>query len=156
MTKTSHSYKTLIPILMAALGSARDQLEQFVASDKDRRDRDLRKALKEVNAAIAEASEIETLPVGHTPGPWQHEDQFIVAPDPEGKHVDIYIAEIATDDETGRVASPEQQQANGKLLAAAPTLLEAAQLVIQRWSKGDLADAVRMLDCAVVDAGGKT
>jgi hypothetical protein len=30
-----------------------------------------------------------------------------------------------------------------------PTLLQAAKLVIKRWSEGDLADAVRQLDAAI-------
>ena len=37
---------------------------------------------------------------------------------------------------------------------AAPSLLEAAKLVIARWSDGDLADAVRQLDAAVAEAEG--
>jgi hypothetical protein len=61
----------------------------------------------------------------HTPGPWSHEWQFIVAPDPTGVHPDIYIAEIAESDEDGRVASTEQQEANARLIAAAPELLDA-------------------------------
>jgi hypothetical protein len=36
----------------------------------------------------------------------------------------------------------------------APALLAAAQLVLDRWSSGDLADAVRMLGVAVNDAKG--
>jgi hypothetical protein len=43
---------------------------------------------------------------------------------------------------------------NANLIAAAPALLEAALLVIERWSQGDLADAVRMLDSAVAEATG--
>jgi hypothetical protein len=35
-----------------------------------------------------------------------------------------------------------------------PALLAAAQLVLDRWSSGDLAEAVRMLDAAVSDAKG--
>ncbi|HEX4167963.1 MAG TPA: hypothetical protein VHZ55_21065 [Bryobacteraceae bacterium] len=45
-------------------------------------------------------------------------------------------------------------QANACLIAAAPALLEAAMLVIERWSEGDLAGAVRMLDSAIVEATG--
>jgi len=90
----------------------------------------------------------------HTPGPWRHDWQFIVAPDSAGIHLDIYIAEIAETDEDGRVASPEQQEANARLIAAAPDLLEAAELVIARWSEGDLAEAVRFLDSAVAAAKG--
>lgn len=61
----------------------------------------------------------------HTPGPWQSDGKFIVAPDPGGVHPDIYIAEIAEADDEGRVASPKQQAANSELIAAAPKLLDA-------------------------------
>jgi hypothetical protein len=67
----------------------------------------------------------------HTPGPWSHDWQFIVAPDPAGIHPDIYIAEIAETDEDGRVATPEQQAANGCLLAASPRLLKALETAEQ-------------------------
>ena len=40
----------------------------------------------------------------HTPGDWDFDDGFIVALDPAGKHPDIYIAEIVTEDEEGRFA----------------------------------------------------
>jgi len=45
------------PTMLSALYEARDQLEQFVASDKEGRDTDARKALTEVRKAIAEATE---------------------------------------------------------------------------------------------------
>jgi hypothetical protein len=90
----------------------------------------------------------------HTPGPWRSDWQFIVAPDPNGIHPDIYIAEIAGSDEDDRVATAEQQAANACLIAAAPALLDAALRVIDRWSRGDLAEAVRMLDAAVAEAQG--
>ena len=63
----------------------------------------------------------------HTPGPWDCDLDFIVAPDPYGRHPDIYIAEIASSDEEGRVASDEQQIANRQLITAAPELLAACQ-----------------------------
>ena len=66
----------------------------------------------------------------HTPGPWQQSWQFIVAPDPDGIHPDIYIAEIAEKDSEGRIASPEQQKANGRLILAAPALLAALKGII--------------------------
>jgi len=91
----------------------------------------------------------------HTPGPWSHSDAFIVAPDPKGIHTDIYIAEIIDDDNEGRLAPPAQRQRNAILIAAAPALLEAAQLVVERWCEGDLAEAVRMLDSAVAEATGE-
>ena len=66
--------------------------------------------------------------IEYTPGPWQQDWQYIVAPDPDGVHPDIYIAEIAEEDSDGRVASPEQQEANGRLIVAAPAMLEALRL----------------------------
>lgn len=63
----------------------------------------------------------------HTPGPWSSDWQFIVANDPNGVHPDIYIAEISESDDEGRVASDEQQQANARLIAAAPELLKALE-----------------------------
>ncbi|MGA2497683.1 MAG: hypothetical protein ABSH20_08065 [Tepidisphaeraceae bacterium] len=85
----------------------------------------------------------------HTPGPWQQHWQFIVAPDPEGIHPDIYIAEIAEEDSEGRIASPQQQKGNGRLIVAAPALFAACQMVIDRWEHGDLAEAARACHTAV-------
>jgi hypothetical protein len=85
----------------------------------------------------------------HTPGPWQQSWQFIVAPDPDGIHPDIYIAEIAEEDSDGRVASPDQQEANGRLIVAAPKLFGACRMVIDRWERGDLAEAARACQTAV-------
>lgn len=70
--------------------------------------------------------------LNYTPGPWQGDLCYIVAPDPEGIHPDIYIAEIAETDSDGRIAAPEQQIANRQLIAAAPemcdTLLDIKRL----------------------------
>jgi hypothetical protein len=61
----------------------------------------------------------------HTPGPWANDRPFIVASDPDGAHPDIYIAEIVESDDEGRLASPVQREANGHLIAAAPTMFDA-------------------------------
>jgi len=63
----------------------------------------------------------------HTPGDWDFDNGFIVAPDPSGKHPDIYIAEIATEDSEGRIAPDEQHYPNGRLLAKAPQLLKSLE-----------------------------
>src|SRR5258708_34009511 len=63
----------------------------------------------------------------HTPGDWDFDSGFIVAPDPSGKHRDIYIAEIITSDDEGRLAPDEQHYPNGYLLAKAPQLLRALE-----------------------------
>ena len=85
----------------------------------------------------------------HTPGPWQQSWQFIVAPDPDGVHPGIYLAEIAEEDSDGRVASTEQQAANGRLIVAAPDLLAACRMVVARWDRGNLAEAARACQSAV-------
>ena len=87
--------------------------------------------------------------IEHTPGPWQQSWQFIVAADPDGIHPDIYLAEIAEGDSDGRIASPEQQAANGRLIVAAPDLLAACRMVVARWERGDLAEAARACQSAV-------
>jgi hypothetical protein len=62
----------------------------------------------------------------HTPKPWRKDMQFVVADDPTGEHPDIYIAEIVVADEESRyVLSEDEQDANGRLIAAAPELLDA-------------------------------
>ena len=66
-------------------------------------------------------------PSAHTPGDWDYNSGFIVAPDPSGMHPDIYIAEIVTQDEEGRIAPAAQHDANGCLLAKAPALLKALE-----------------------------
>jgi hypothetical protein len=91
----------------------------------------------------------------HTPGPWQQDWNYIVAPDPDGIHPDIYIAEITEDDSDGRLASPEQQEANGRLIVAAPDLLAACRMVVARWESGDLAEAARACQAAVELATGE-
>ena len=90
-----------------------------------------------------------TTTIEHTPGPWQQDWQFIVAPDPDGIHPDIYIAEIAEEDSDDRIASPEQREANGRLIVAGPALLAACRMVIARWERGDLAEAARACQAAV-------
>lgn len=74
----------------------------------------------------------------HTPGPWDYDMDYIVAPDPNGVHRDIYIAEIAHADDEGRIASPEQQDANRRLIAAAPELLEALDYLLEQSVDMDL------------------
>jgi hypothetical protein len=74
----------------------------------------------------------------YTPGPWEYDMDYIVAPDPDGRHPDIYIAEIAYSDEEGRIASLKQQDANRRLIAAAPELLEALDYLLEQTVDMDL------------------
>jgi hypothetical protein len=83
-----------------------------------------------------------------TAGPWSYNR------DEGGVHgyvistADYIICELP---DAGDGASPHIE-ANARLIAAAPDLLEAAELVIARWSDGDLAEGVRFLDSAVTAA----
>jgi hypothetical protein len=76
--------------------------------------------------------------IRHTPGPWDYDMDYIVAPDLAGWHPDIYIAEIAHSDEEGRIAPPQQQDANRRLIAAAPELLEALDYLLEQTVDMDL------------------
>ncbi len=77
-------------------------------------------------------------PTRYTPGPWDYDLDYIVAADPDGRHPDIYIAEIAHSDDEGRTASPQQQDANRRLIAAAPELLEALDYLLEQTVDLDL------------------
>jgi hypothetical protein len=66
---------------------------------------------------------------------------------------------VAMMDREEPLTSPCERDENAKLIAAAPELLESllgmidcAELVIERWSSGDLADAVRSLQTDVTFA----
>jgi len=63
----------------------------------------------------------------HTPGPWKHIGNGIVAPvnDPKEKHGEI-DASVFGD-------TVEQNRANGNLIAAAPEMLEACKVAFA-WS----------------------
>ena len=87
----------------------------------------------------------------HTPDPWSYNRA-------EGGmhgHVistgDYIICELP---DAGDGAAPDTE-ANARIIAAAPALFAAAQLVIERWSNGDLAEAVRQLDAAVTAASAE-
>jgi len=73
-----------------------------------------------------------------TPGPWYAYGQFVIATDSFGILPDIYIAEIIDSDPEGRIASPEQQAVNQRMIAALPDLLRAAQEVVGSWSRSSV------------------
>jgi hypothetical protein len=94
----------------------------------------------------------------HTPGPWDTFGKFIVAPDASGTYADIYIAEIAEEDEEGRIASPEHQRANACLIAAAPDMLDALELARDRLEvcnyEGEEDEALETINAAIATANG--
>jgi hypothetical protein len=89
----------------------------------------------------------------HTPGPWE------IVPTVQSDRKNIFSTRKGNEYHIGTLISGSRSslrvfRANTRLIAAAPDLLEAAELVIARWSEGDLAEAVRMLDAAVSSAKG--
>ena len=66
---------------------------------------------------------------------------------------DCPVNEIEVLDEHGNQLA-EWQSDDLRLRLAAQDLLDAAELVVARWSQGELADAVRQLDAAIAKAKG--
>ncbi len=86
----------------------------------------------------------------HTPGPWgiaKSHIKDVIAIRTDGEDDGQCLAQVLRD-----IGEEGEDEANANLIAAAPDLLEAALLVIERWSSGDLAAAVRQLDDAVTAA----
>lgn len=97
----------------------------------------------------------------HTPGPWWSEDHPFQCGEVEVPHVSIRgtlgsgvelwgLAHVCTDDEMGR--------ANARLIAAAPTMLEAlkaCQSVLARLTKPDMSESVQHAWAACVEAETK-
>jgi hypothetical protein len=90
----------------------------------------------------------------HTPGPWTY--QYSPYTSQDGKEIpafEVHGAEKVCDTNEDRPI--EEQEANALLIAAAPEVLEAAERVVSRWEKGDLAEAVRELNAAIAEAKGR-
>ena len=93
----------------------------------------------------------------HTPEPWDYDMGFIVAPDPAGQHPDIYVAEIAHDDDEGRIAPSEQHEANARRIVASinackgigTEALERGVIADLRHVLGELLTAAGDLDAAI-------
>jgi hypothetical protein len=82
----------------------------------------------------------------HTPGDWNADGHFVVASDPAGRHPDIYIAEVVSGDDEGRMATPTQQAANMRLIAAAPELLAALDYLLEQTVDMDLTYGIALTE----------
>lgn len=88
-----------------------------------------------------------------TPGPWAYEySPYTSQDDKEIPAFEIHGTEKVGDTNEGRPR--DEQEANARLIASAPDLLESAQKVVARWEQGDLAEAVRELDAVIAEAMG--
>lgn len=85
------------------------------------------------------------VPAAFTPGPWRTDwlgSQHGWILDERSN----YIAEIVTDDDCGFVVPQDQQQANARLIAAAPELLEALDYLLQQTVGQDLAHGIELTE----------
>lgn len=99
--------------------------------------------------AKANAKSSATSPA-HTPSPSDNHRPWTVEPVVSG--FDAGFFQVANS--RGWVIATRLVYEDAHLLAAAPELLEAAELVISRWEHGDLAEAARHLGTAIFRARG--
>ena len=100
----------------------------------------------------------------HTPGPWA------ISQSPEIFANDLVIYRLHPDGGKGHIVTslcdpakyknctnftPDEQKANARLIAAAPKLLAACRMVVDRWERGDLGEAARACAAAIAEATGK-
>jgi hypothetical protein len=100
--------------------------------------------------------------MSHTEGLWMPHGQLILGPvrshpNPRATEGHVIIGEVHWDWDGDRGCKEtrikwSEAQANQRLMCAAPELLAAGELVIERWCKGDLAEAVNLLDAAIEKA----
>ena len=94
----------------------------------------------------------------HTPGPWEYLPSvslgirhfFTVAKKTGGfspAYIDIHETEAYLGD-----ADLAEKEANARLIAASPKLLAACRMVVERWERGDLAEAARACQEAIDEA----
>jgi hypothetical protein len=91
--------------------------------------------------------------IEHTPGPW-HYDVSENCPDVWEITADFCESPLAEvprwQDEHGH--DNLEAEANACLIAAAPKLLAACRMIVDRWERGDLAEAARACSAAIVEA----
>lgn len=82
----------------------------------------------------------------HTPGDWNADGNLIVASDPAGTRPDVTIAEVVSRDDEGPAATPRQQFANKRLIAAAPRLLAALDYLLEQTVDMDLTYGIALTE----------
>jgi hypothetical protein len=83
----------------------------------------------------------------HTPEPWDYDQDTGRIYRADGD-VEPTIAWVELEN-----TAADQSKADGHLLAAAPRLLAACRMVVERWERGDLAEAARACSAAIKAAG---
>jgi hypothetical protein len=91
--------------------------------------------------------------IDHTPDPWTYRESVF---DPAiweitAEFCESPLAEVPRwQDEDGN--DSEEAKANLVLMTAAPALLAACRMVVDRWERGDLAEAARACGDAIAQA----
>lgn len=70
----------------------------------------------------------------YSPGPWhlkETESSFLIEAQPHLKHKDAYVARISWWTRSEGCPTQEESEANARLIAAAPELLEALKVLVQ-------------------------
>jgi hypothetical protein len=87
----------------------------------------------------------------HTPGPWLREGNFVYALNDHD--MNVFSASVQNDN---RLCSPEVLDANARLIAAAPELLEAAKLFVAQAqpfaAQTSALDGIQKLAAAIAKA----
>jgi hypothetical protein len=87
----------------------------------------------------------------YTPTPWEDNGNGLIYGQCSGDDDEApFVADVCSDPN----AYSDQEQANGRLIVAAPILLAACQMIVARWQHGDLAEAARACQAAVESATG--
>ncbi len=92
----------------------------------------------------------------HTPGPWEFDGEYVWADAVRG-----YVADPNTEDMTSgrglaKLEAPEMIKANGRLIAAAPELLEALQDALEYLQHHLPEEALASHRAAIAKATGET
>ena len=93
----------------------------------------------------------------HSPAPWTYgyNPYTVQSGDAAAEELpafEVFDAEQNKVFDTNEDMPSEIQEANARLASVAPALLEACRMVVARWERGDLAEAVRVCQAAVEEA----
>ena len=93
----------------------------------------------------------------HTPGPWEVDESNpnLVARLVDGVYE--YVCEVAPSSFSTRECSDEQEEADARLIAAAPELLAALRVARAdiRRCFGDTVESLRLIEAAIAKATGE-
>jgi hypothetical protein len=85
----------------------------------------------------------------HTPAPWRVEEGEITAADGQTVIGQLYGADdFPCLDDVDRDGVDEESHANARLIAAAPDLLRACEMLVAAQDGGDVGDVLKAMDAA--------